>query len=125
MALPILSLLLFASGTVPAALGDVGAGQAVPWASDEAMKRSDDQYRFTIVVEHNRAPVVAGAGSCIFLHAWPAPGIASPGCTMMAFPAVKDLLTWLDPRAQPVLVQLPKTIAEKATAAWELPGEIH
>jgi uncharacterized protein YijF (DUF1287 family) len=94
------------------------------WASDEAMKRSDDQYRLTIVVDHNRAPVMAGAGSCIFLHAWPAPGIPSPGCTMMAFPDVKDLLTWLDPRLQPLLVQLPKAIAEKAAASWGLLGEI-
>lgn len=94
------------------------------WASDEAMKRSDEQYRLTIAVDHNRAPVVAGAGSCIFLHAWPAPGVPSPGCTMMAFADVKDLLTWLDPRAQPVLVQLPKAIAEKAAAVWGLSGEI-
>jgi uncharacterized protein YijF (DUF1287 family) len=98
-------------------------GRSPGWTSDEAMKRGDDQYRLTIVVEHNRAPAKPGAGSCIFLHAWPAPGIPSPGCTMMAFSDVKDLVTWLDPRAEPVLVQLPKAIVEKVAAAWGLPGE--
>jgi len=43
---------------------------------------------------------------------------------MMAFPDVKDLLTWLDPQLQPVLVQLPKAIAEKAVAAWGMGGGI-
>jgi hypothetical protein len=68
-------------------------------------------------------PLLVGL-SCIFLHAWPAPGLPSPGCTMMSLTDVRALLTWLDPRAEPVLVQLPRSIADKAAAAWGLPGEI-
>jgi L,D-peptidoglycan transpeptidase YkuD (ErfK/YbiS/YcfS/YnhG family)/uncharacterized protein YijF (DUF1287 family) len=92
------------------------------WRSDEKMKRSDDQYRLTVVVDHNRAPVAAGAGSCIFLHAWPTPRVPSPGCTMMALTNVAKLVTWLDPRANPVLVQLPMPIAAKAAHSWGLRG---
>ena len=102
----------------------LGSGQAPSWRSDEKMKRADAQYRLTVVVDHNRAPVRPGAGSCIFLHTWPAPHIASPGCTMMAANDVEKIVTWLDPHADPVLVQLPRAIAEKVAHAWGLPGRI-
>ena len=82
------------------------------------MRRSDEQYRLTIIVEHNRGPVQPEAGSCILLHVWPAPGIFSPGCTMMPLAEMAALLTWLDPRAHPVVVQLPRAMAEKAVQAW-------
>jgi len=88
------------------------------WKSDERMLRGDEQYRFTVVVDHNRDPVVPGAGSCIFLHVWPAAGLPSPGCTMMAASDMRRLFAWLEPRAQPVLVQLPRALADQATSAW-------
>lgn len=100
------------------------SGSSPTWRSEEKMKRDDDQYRLTIVVDHNRAPVQAGAGSCIFVHAWPAPGAPSPGCTMMAPTEVEKVVGWLDPRANPVLVQLPLSIAAKAARAWGLPGQM-
>jgi uncharacterized protein YijF (DUF1287 family)/L,D-peptidoglycan transpeptidase YkuD (ErfK/YbiS/YcfS/YnhG family) len=105
-------------------LRTLSPGQRPSWASDEGMKRDDEQYRLTIFVEHNRQPVLPGAGSCILLHVWPAPGVPSPGCTMMSLADVRELLTSLDPRAHPVLVQLPRAIAEQAARAWNLPGEI-
>ncbi len=43
---------------------------------------------------------------------------------MMSFADVKELVTRLDPRAHPVLVQLPRTLAEPAARAWNVPGEI-
>ena len=92
-----------------------------PWTSDEAMLRSDGQYALTIAVDHNRDPVEAGAGSCIFLHAWPAPNVPSPGCTMLRPADVARLLAWLDPAKSPVLVQLPRPIYEAVCAAWDLP----
>jgi len=105
-------------------LRKLSAGTSPTWRSDEKMKRSDVQYRLTVVVDHNRAPVQAGAGSCIFLHTWPIAGAASPGCTMMALTDVEKLVTWLDPRAHPVLVQLPMPIASEAARGWGLPAQI-
>ena len=102
----------------------LSAGARPSWRSDEKMRRSDVQYRLTVVVDHNRAPVQAGAGSCIFLHTWPIAGAASPGCTMMDLTDVEKIVTWLDPHAHPVLVQLPMPIAAKATLAWGLPAQL-
>lgn len=85
------------------------------------MKRDDDQYRLTIVVDHNRDPVVPSGGSCIFLHAWPAPGLSSPGCTMMPLHEVRRLLAWLDPAARPVLAQLPRAVLARVAPSWGLP----
>jgi uncharacterized protein YijF (DUF1287 family) len=96
-------------------------GTAPAWDSDERMRRSDDQYRLTVIVEHNRDPAVPQAGSCIFLHVWPVPGIPSPGCTMMPLAEMRRLLPWLRPAAHPVLVQLPHAILKKAAPAWGLP----
>ena len=91
------------------------------WSSDEPMLRDDHQYALTIAVDHNRAPVHPGAGSCIFLHGWAAPGTPSPGCTMMEGHDVERLAAWLDPAAAPVLVQLPRDIHRAVATSWELP----
>jgi L,D-peptidoglycan transpeptidase YkuD (ErfK/YbiS/YcfS/YnhG family) len=99
-------------------------GQRPAWQSDESMKLGDDQYRLTVFVEHNRDPVLPRAGSCIPLHVWPAPGISSPGCTMMSLADMEVLLKWLDPGAHPVVVQLPRALAEKAVLAWGLPAAL-
>jgi uncharacterized protein YijF (DUF1287 family)/L,D-peptidoglycan transpeptidase YkuD (ErfK/YbiS/YcfS/YnhG family) len=95
-------------------------GVPTTWESYERMRRSDDQYRLTVIVEHNRDPVVPSAGSCIFLHVWETPGLPSPGCTMMPFADMRRLLTWLHPSAHPVLVQLPSAILAKAAPVWGL-----
>ena len=54
------------------------------WASCEDMLRSDQRYAVGAVVAHNCAPAVPGAGSCIFLHVWAAPGVPTAGCTAMS-----------------------------------------
>jgi len=91
------------------------------WKSAETMQRSDGMYALAIVVGHNRAPVVPGAGSCIFIHPWTRPGMPSPGCTMLAPADVKRLVRWLDPAAKPVLVQLPQGIYAKGAQTWGFP----
>ena len=64
---------------------------------------------------------IPGAGSCIFLHVWRAADQGTVGCTAMAHDALEELIIWLNPDAEPRLVQLPA--AERATwrAAWALP----
>ncbi|MBK5258752.1 MAG: L,D-transpeptidase family protein [Thermoanaerobaculia bacterium] len=74
------------------------------WKSSEKM-REIDQYRWGIVVNHNTPPE-SGRGSCIFIHLWSGPGTSTAGCTAMAGKDLDALLRWLDPAANPRLVQM-------------------
>ena len=98
------------------------------WNSSEHMLRSDNLYRWGIVVGHNGIvaegnanPPAPGGGSCIFLHIWRAPGQGTVGCTAMPQRDLESLLTWLDPKRKPLLVQLPVTDYERLRDHWRLP----
>ncbi len=79
----------------------------VDWRSFEQMRRADDLYKWGICVAHNAA-ATPGAGSCIFVHIWKNSSTPTAGCTAMAEPDLVQLLRWLDPAAQPLLVQMPR-----------------
>jgi D-alanyl-D-alanine dipeptidase len=90
-----------------------------------------ESYRWGVVVDHNHiaAPAggtapVRGGGSCIFLHVWSGAGHGTAGCTAMAQPDIESLLTWLDPRRQPLLVQLTVENYARVGSAWRLPTVI-
>ena len=91
------------------------------WTSHEEMRRPDPLYEWGVWVDHNSDPPAAGGGSCIFLHVWARPGVATSGCTAMAEDDIRQLLAWLDPRARPVLVQLPRAQYDALRGAWALP----
>ena len=95
-------------------------GVAVDWSSFESMRRSDELYRWVVIVDHN-ADAAAGAGSCIFLHIWSGPTAGTSGCTAMARPDMEGLLAWLDPAAHPVFVLLPAAERAALRSAWGLP----
>ena len=76
---------------------------AAAWSSAERLM----QYELGIVVEHNARPAEPGAGSAIFLHTWRSAETPTTGCTAMARPSLVELLSWLDSKARPVLVQVP------------------
>lgn len=80
--------------------------------SFEWMRRPDGLYRHGLVVNHNQAQLPQG-GSCIFLHIQSAPGAPTSGCTSMTSENLLSLLRWLDPDAEPLLIQVP---------AYTLPG---
>lgn len=92
------------------------------WNSSEQMLRSDDLYRWGVLVEHNSSPAVAGAGSCIFLHIWRGPGQPTVGCTAMQKADLESLLAWLDPARAPLLVQLPAEDYQKLREGWRWPA---
>jgi D-alanyl-D-alanine dipeptidase len=96
------------------------------WATAEPMRRMDQAYTWVVVVDHNATPVVAGQGSCIFLHAHPSPTETPPpptsGCTAMPLSDVEELARWLKAAAEPVLVQLPKEVYEHLAKEWKLPA---
>lgn len=90
------------------------------WTSSEQMRRSDDQYRLGVVVDHNAARE-AGCGSCIFLHIWAGAGKGTAGCTAMDAEKMEALMRWLDAKKQPVLVQLPRAAFGRLQTTWNLP----
>lgn len=92
------------------------------WASCEEMLRGDQRYVVGAVVAHNSEPPLAGAGSCIFLHVWEAPGVATAGCTAMALADMREIAGWLDGAAAPLLVQLPQAEYERWREGWDLPA---
>jgi D-alanyl-D-alanine dipeptidase len=81
---------------------------APDWTSSEHMLRSDELYRWGVVVDHNSNPARPGAGSCIFLHIWRGPGQGTVGCTAMPQEQLESVLGWLDPARRPLLVQMPE-----------------
>lgn len=91
------------------------------WQSYEDMRRRDDQYRLGVVVQHNADPVVAGRGSCIFLHIWLGPSAGTSGCTAVTARQMEALLLWIDPQAKPVLIQLPEPEYVRFRSTWRLP----
>ncbi len=95
------------------------------WQSSEHMLKSNGLYDWGIVVEHN-LKCAPGYGSCIFLHRWLGPGRGTSGCTAMDSADLMSLIGWLDPKQNPVLVQLPAHEYQLKQALWNLPrhGEV-
>lgn len=91
------------------------------WTSAEDLRRPDDLYRWVLWVAHNDAPPQAGGGSCIFLHLRARADAVTAGCTAFDPADMERLLRALEPRAQPVLVQLPATEHAALVRAWGLP----
>jgi hypothetical protein len=92
------------------------------WSSSEHMRRSDDLYRWGIVVDHNSNPPLAGVGSCIFMHIWRGAGQGTVGCTAMPSEQMESLLVWLDPARKPLLVQMPEAQYRRVRKKWGLPS---
>lgn len=72
-------------------------------ASYEVMKLPDLRYRHGVVIGYNRNPVVQGAGSAIFLHAWLERGRSTAGCVALQEEDLVRLIAWLDPARQPMM----------------------
>jgi D-alanyl-D-alanine dipeptidase len=91
------------------------------WNSSEKMLRSDELYRWGILVDHNADPAIAARGSCIFMHIWRGPGQPTVGCTAMPQAAIEFLLGWLDASRKPLLVQLPRQQYQRLRKSLRLP----
>jgi D-alanyl-D-alanine dipeptidase len=103
------------------------------WNSSEHMRSAGESYRWGIVVDHNATVPAAdsnahptpGSGSCIFLHIWQGAGKGTVGCTAMPQSELEALITWLDPKRHPVLVQLPVQQYAALLQRWKLPTIIN
>ena len=78
--------------------------------SFEFMKRKDNQYKFGVVVAHNK-DAVSKRGSCIFLHIEKRSGAGTAGCTSMKEEDLKFIIHWLDKNKNPLLIQVAKKSA--------------
>lgn len=78
-----------------------------PPKSYEKMRRNDEVYRNGAVIDYNTAGV-KGRGSCIFIHLNHPDRRPTAGCTAMDAEPLTELLQWLDPEKEPIIVQIPK-----------------
>lgn len=92
----------------------------VDWNSAEHM-REVAQYKLGVIVGYNSSPPLKGRGSCIFLHIWAGPSSHTAGCTAFDEAKLREVMQWLDPRKQPLLVQLTDQEYRKLQAKWKLP----
>jgi len=91
------------------------------WDSDEPLLGVDDSYELAVVIDQNPAPVEAGRGACIFIHAWKGMGKPTNGGVATTRDAVESLVEWLDATVKPVAVVLPWDEYRRYQKAWSLP----
>jgi L,D-peptidoglycan transpeptidase YkuD (ErfK/YbiS/YcfS/YnhG family) len=65
----------------------------------EQLKRYGRAYDYSVVVDFNRAPVVKGKGSAIFVHV--GTGGATAGCVSVSATHMRSLLKYLRPNLRP------------------------
>lgn len=92
-----------------------------PWYAKQRMRLGDFAYEYLLEIRHNADPPVPGHGSAIFFHIRRGPTTPSHGCTTMARPDLVNLLRWLDARANPHYVLLPRAAYQELQNRWGLP----
>jgi L,D-peptidoglycan transpeptidase YkuD (ErfK/YbiS/YcfS/YnhG family) len=78
--------------------------QCLSVGSCEKMKRDDNLYKIGFVIEYNTESRVAGRGSAIFAHIWRSHDSPTLGCVAMSEKDLAELLEWLDPLKNPVII---------------------
>ncbi|MFZ2281298.1 MAG: L,D-transpeptidase family protein [Prosthecobacter sp.] len=78
---------------------------ACDWTGPETMVPSIGCYKLGAVIAHNPRNT-PGLGSCIFMHIWQGENVPTAGCTAMSEANLRKVLAWLEPHANPCLVQL-------------------
>jgi D-alanyl-D-alanine dipeptidase len=99
---------------------DRAAVPRVDWSSSERM-RAIGVYRLGAVIAYNESPPTKGRGSCVFFHIWSGPSSHTAGCTAMDATELERLVAWLDPKARPVVLQVPADVYERLRGRWGLP----
>ncbi len=90
----------------------VPCGEAPPFGGDsEALWEETAAYPSFAVIDYNTSPVVAGIGSAIFLHA--TLGYATEGCVSLPLGELDDVLRWLKPADDPLVVMGPAAEIER------------
>lgn len=77
-----------------------------PAAGEHLATHGPTAYGHAVVIDYNRAPVVAGAGSAMFVHVGGTK--ATSGCVALARTSMVALLRWLDPAKHPRIAMGPE-----------------
>ncbi|MBA2621695.1 MAG: hypothetical protein H0U87_10900, partial [Acidobacteria bacterium] len=93
----------------------------VDWTSSEKMLAVGTAYDLGVFVAHNSNPPEAGKGSCIFLHIRKNENAGTAGCTAMTRENIETILTRLDAKKNPVLIQLTAENYKRFQTLWKLP----
>lgn len=72
------------------------------WNSAEKLVDFPGYYNYSLVIDYNRWPVIPGKSSAIFLHC--DMGIYTYGCVAIPQSNLINLLTWLNPDSNPVII---------------------
>jgi len=88
--------------------------------SFEYMQRKDHQYKYGVIVEHNKM-AVKKRGSCIFLHIQKKEGVGTAGCTSMREVDLLKIINLLDKNKNPLLIQIPKRSLPEIKKLYLLP----
>lgn len=80
--------------------------------SYEVMGREDGQYELGVVVAHNTEGIKK-RGSCIFLHIYKSKDSPTAGCSAMSLGDIKKVVSWLDVKKNPFLIQIPRSSAKE------------
>jgi D-alanyl-D-alanine dipeptidase len=91
------------------------------WVSFESMLQVGGRYRLGVIIEHN-VRAYPGFGSCIFFHVWDPAYPGTTGCTATSYVHLVRLLRWLDPKKNPLIVQLPLGEYQQLKQCWNLPA---
>jgi L,D-peptidoglycan transpeptidase YkuD (ErfK/YbiS/YcfS/YnhG family) len=68
-------------------------------AAGENLYQAGFVYTYAVVIDYNRSPVTAGAGSAFFLHV--SNGSATVGCISIPEPTLVNIMAWLTPASLP------------------------
>jgi L,D-peptidoglycan transpeptidase YkuD (ErfK/YbiS/YcfS/YnhG family) len=62
-----------------------------------------EPYIYGAIVNYNMNPIVAGAGSAIFIHIWDSPTSPTAGCVALEKKSLIQMLQWLDKAQHPYI----------------------
>lgn len=72
------------------------------WNSAEHLIEHSDSYKYSLVINYNRWPVVPGKSSAIFLHV--DVGVPTWGCVAVEVNKMKEILQWINPAENPQIM---------------------
>ncbi len=96
--------------------------QIVDSGTKSPMLRADGVFRLGFVIEQNAPEATPGAGSCVFFHVQRGPAQATHGCTSASLPELERVVGWLEPKDEPLIVQLPEAEYQRLKDDWALPS---
>lgn len=72
------------------------------WQSAEHLIEHPNAYKYSLVIDYNRSPVIPGKSSAIFLHV--DVGVPTWGCVAVAENKMVKILNWINPSSNPKII---------------------